>query len=158
MKRGFSLIEMLVVLAIIGIILAIVLASLSASKQKARDDKRVSDIATLRLVLEQYYDLCNQYPPTLTSGASAGCPAGQTLGSLISEIPVTPEGGAYTYTAFGSGAVCRSYHISALMERAGTTILGDDDDLLTAPTGLCSGSNAFVSGQDPRYDVRSRDF
>lgn len=158
MKRGFTLIETLVVMAIIGLILSIVLASLSASKQKARDDKRVSDIATMRLVLEQYYDLCNQYPPTLSSTASAGCPVGQSLGSLITTMPTPPEGGSYTYTAFGTGSVCRSYHLSAPMERAGIELLANDDDLL-APSGeLCTGSAPFVSGADPRYDVRSRDF
>lgn len=158
MKRGFTLIETLVVMSIIGLILSIVLASLSASKQKARDDKRVSDIATMRLVLEQYYDLCNQYPPTINASASAGCPAGQSLGSLIAAMPVPPEGGSYTYTAFGTGTVCRSYHLSAVMERTGVELLENDDDLLVPPGALCTGSGVFVSGADPRYDVRSRDF
>lgn len=158
MRRGFSIIEILVVLSIIALILAIVLASLSASRQKARDDKRVSDIATVRLVLEQYYDLCNQYPPTLTLSASAGCPPGQTLGSLIKDIPTPPEGGAYAYAAFGTGTVCRSYHIGARMERTGLAILAEDDDVLVQPGTLCTGSSSFTSGADPQYDVRSRDF
>jgi prepilin-type N-terminal cleavage/methylation domain-containing protein len=158
MKRGFTLIETLVVMAIIGLILSIVLASLSASKQKARDDKRVSDIATLRLVLEQYYDLCNQYPPTISASASTGCPTGQSLGSLIATLPTPPEGGTYTYTAFGTGTLCRSYHISAAMERGGLEILDSDDDIIVPLGDICTGSAPFVSGADPRYDVRSRDY
>jgi general secretion pathway protein G len=61
-KNGFTLIELLVVLAIIAILTAIVTTNFTTSKSKARDAKRVSDIAQIQLALEMVFDKCNAYP------------------------------------------------------------------------------------------------
>lgn len=56
--RGFTLYEMLVVIAIISILATITYAMLAPSRVKARDVARVADISqlavTLRLYIEQY--------------------------------------------------------------------------------------------------------
>ena len=84
--RGFTLIELLVVIAIIGILSSVVLASLNTARVKARDTRRVSDIKSIQLALEFYYDTVGYYP---TSIAPLVVSSG-TGGSLASE-PKDPQ-------------------------------------------------------------------
>lgn len=95
--RGFTLIELLVVIAIIAILTGIVVSSLTGSKSKARDAKRISDIGNIQLSLELYFDRCKQYPSALSTGIANGCPSGVTLGSFISVVPTDPTSGSYSY-------------------------------------------------------------
>ena len=55
-QAGFTLIELLVVIAIIALLSSVVLASLGSAKTKGRDTKRLTDVKTLQLTLEMYYD------------------------------------------------------------------------------------------------------
>ncbi len=61
-KKGFTLIEILVVISIIGFIAASAMYALNNARVKARDAKRLSDIKILQKALEMYYDDNNLYP------------------------------------------------------------------------------------------------
>lgn len=61
--RGFTLLELLVVVAIIGILTSVVLVSLSSARQKARDSKRVQDFRAVSTALELYRSAHGAYPP-----------------------------------------------------------------------------------------------
>ncbi len=68
-KKGFTLIELLVVIAIIGILSAIGLVSLNGAREKARDSKAKSDLATVRTAMALYYDdNTNAYPGNVAQG------------------------------------------------------------------------------------------
>ena len=68
-KKGFTLIELLVVIAIIGILSAIGLVSLNGAREKARDAKARSDLATVKSGLALFYDDNNSaYPGNVTAG------------------------------------------------------------------------------------------
>jgi prepilin-type N-terminal cleavage/methylation domain-containing protein len=62
MKKGFTIIELLAVIAIIGILSAIVLSSLSTIRAKSRDSKRQADMAQMKLAMELFYDANSRYP------------------------------------------------------------------------------------------------
>ncbi len=48
-QRGFTLVELLVVIAVIGILVSIVFLGLSEARAKSRDKARVSDLKQLEL-------------------------------------------------------------------------------------------------------------
>ena len=68
--RGFTLIEVLVVIAIISLLSSVVFVSLSQARVKARDSKRVQDLVQLRNALELYYSKNGRYPPRVSSGGA----------------------------------------------------------------------------------------
>lgn len=63
-KKGFTLLELLVVIAVIGIFSAIVIASLNNIRSKSRDARRKSDFRQIATALEMYYDQYGGYPAT----------------------------------------------------------------------------------------------
>jgi prepilin-type N-terminal cleavage/methylation domain-containing protein len=54
-QTGFTLLELLVVISIIGILIAISSAAFSTAQKKSRDAKRRGDIKTMQNGFEQYY-------------------------------------------------------------------------------------------------------
>ena len=62
--RGFTLIELLVVISIIIILASVVLNTISTSRAKARDTKRISDLKQIRIALELYRQDHGDYPVT----------------------------------------------------------------------------------------------
>jgi prepilin-type N-terminal cleavage/methylation domain-containing protein len=59
---GLSLIEILVVLAIIGLLVSVVTASFSQSRAQARDKVRMTSLKELQLAIEQYKAQNGVYP------------------------------------------------------------------------------------------------
>jgi len=54
-NESFTLIELLIVIAIIAILSAVIVASTSTSRQKARDARRIQDLNEIKTALEMYY-------------------------------------------------------------------------------------------------------
>lgn len=71
-KRGFTLIEILVVISIIGILSSVVFASLSSARGKARDVRRVAEMRSIATALEAYHLRNGTYPsvPDANSGTA----------------------------------------------------------------------------------------
>lgn len=63
LRGGFTLVEILVSIAIIGFLSSIVIGSLNDSRSKARDAVRLSHISQIQRALEQYYSDNGRYPP-----------------------------------------------------------------------------------------------
>ena len=69
--KGFTLVELLVVVAIIGILATVVVISYSGAQKKARDAKVTSDISAVQQALELYYQDKSGYPGWTTGASEA---------------------------------------------------------------------------------------
>jgi general secretion pathway protein G len=65
MKKGFTLLEVLVAIAIIIIITGFSLVSLESSRKGSRDTRRKADLEQLRSALEMYRADVGQYPSSI---------------------------------------------------------------------------------------------
>ena len=70
-QRGFTLIELMVVITIISLLTSIVLTSLSTARVKTRDSVRIQTVKEVQKALELYYSDNGRYPLTgVTTGVS----------------------------------------------------------------------------------------
>jgi len=113
-KRGFSLIELLIVVAIILIIAAIAVPSLIRARVSANESAAAANTRTIITAEVQYRTTFGVYSPDLTSMGppAGGCPAGtppSTNACLIdfslSDAGTNPKSGyMYTASATNTGA------------------------------------------------------
>jgi type II secretion system protein G len=132
-SKGFTLMEMMLVIFIIGVLSTVVITGLSSSRMKARDDERVADLAQLQLALEMYYNACaRQYPQpngskALVTTASNGCSPGTTFGTFMKKIPKDPKDSTTNYYYQVNANPATSYVLRAQMETSHRTLLTDID-------------------------------
>ncbi|MBM3282806.1 prepilin-type N-terminal cleavage/methylation domain-containing protein [Candidatus Gottesmanbacteria bacterium] len=110
---GFTLLEVLVVIAIIAILITIGIASFSTVQKKGRDSKRKSDLKEVQTALEQYYSVCGyNYPvPTgfYTQGIICSSPS-------IAIMPAPPSDPRVVTPYYCSACNSTSYTICAQLE------------------------------------------
>ena len=87
-NEGFSLVELMVVIAIIGVLSTMAILALDNSRIKSRDVKRVADIKQLSTALELYYNRDGSYPTTLVVGEALKSANG--LITYMSAVPSAP--------------------------------------------------------------------
>lgn len=66
--RGFTLIEILIVIVLIGVLSTIGLETFQSAQKKGRDAQRKSDLSQVQKALELYYNDKNQYPGSNPDG------------------------------------------------------------------------------------------
>ena len=93
-KKAFTLIELLIVVAIIGILASVVLVSLNSGRTKAKAARSVAQLKSVNTALEAYYASEGSYPVTGSTGGNwqGYCSAwGANLG--LNWIPELKEAG-----------------------------------------------------------------
>jgi general secretion pathway protein G len=115
LEEGFTLIEIMVVILILGLLATIVVQSLRGATDKAKRTKAEADISEIKTALDRYY-LDNGYYPTTDQGLPA-------LG-YIEKLPLDPWGTPYFYQSDGNSYVLKSFGADA---KPGGT--GKDEDI-----------------------------
>ncbi|MFC1756927.1 type II secretion system protein [Patescibacteria group bacterium] len=115
--KGFTLIELVVVVAVIAMLSSFVIAFLSDSKTNARDSRREEDILELQNMLNLYATTYQLYPAcaqTVINGNTDCLSSVLVSGEFAVQSPVDPLGGStgacnnsgdhvYCYTSDGFG-------------------------------------------------------
>lgn len=136
LQAGFTIIELLIVIAIIGILATLVLTNFQGAQAKGRDTVRKNDINSIYQKLEEFYNEQGGYPDAaLTTSTFAGIDAGALLdadgttiastftASTTAPTPTVANTGEYAYAGYSNcatpatGATCGKYVLRAYLER-----------------------------------------
>lgn len=126
--KGFSLVELLVVITIIAILSVVAYSAVGGQTGKARDARRQQDLAAIKSALEVYYIENGKYP----ADQSGVLPTDQTdpdfTPKYLEKIPKDPADKDYKYESTNT-----TYQIAATLENEGTAkayVVGNGTDLI----------------------------
>jgi type II secretion system protein G len=145
-KKGFTLVELLIVIALLGFLSVFGLSLFQGSQRRARDSRRKGDLKEITKVLEMYANDASVYPSASVTGEIIGCagtialPVACTWGgswingvTYMQRLPKDPYGTSYCYEVDSNSK--KWYKLYARLESTDDV---DFDDSL-----VCGG----VSGQ-----------
>lgn len=149
LQRGFTLIELVVVIGIIAILAVILIATLNPFEQfhKAQDARRKSDLAQIQKALESYYQDFGRYPATSAdykivsneNGTGVTKDWGSNWSPYMQIIPEDNDGKYYVYNVSADG---QSYWLYASIDR----YLNDLQSCYNLGT---TGNNTYACGNVP---------
>ena len=115
-QDGFTLIEIMVVILIIGLLALMVVPRLRGVADRAKRTKAQADIQELKQALDRYYLDNGSYPTTdqglqaLVTPPTAGrVPSNYEQGGYIEKLPSDPWGNQYFYQSDGSSYALKSF-------------------------------------------------
>jgi prepilin-type N-terminal cleavage/methylation domain-containing protein len=139
--KGFTLFELLTVIAILAILLVGGLTNWMTQSKKAFDAKRKGDLAKIRANLEHYVNDHGCYPTEdLMDSCTSPIFASYNMPTLICD-PETKE--PYLYRLIDTGNPCLGYRIFAILQRK------NDPDIQTLG---CDGAAGCGVPDHPEYN------
>ena len=124
-QAGFTLLELLIVIVIIGILAFLVVPGVITAPQKTRDAQRKADLSVIRNALEAYFNDHNAYPlatttyvPVATNQTIKAALVPTYIKKAIPDDPKAPKRHyVYKCTAVTNGS-CTSFQLEASLENS----------------------------------------
>lgn len=118
-EGGFTLLELLIVIVIIGILALLIIPNITSAPKKARDTQRKTDLRAIQKGLEEYFVSNNVYPGT--SGQADAVLGALTAGTapIMKTVPTDPKNSSpyvYTYAPANGNT---TYTLTACLENGG---------------------------------------
>lgn len=139
-SRGFSLLELLVVIALIGMLAAIVLSVLSGAQRDAKDKRRIADIQQLQKALELYHIDHSGYPKE-SEGFNGNISENElfqaALEPYLSGTPVDPINNDTYFYYYDGSHQCGNNTYAVIFARQMENIQNANYDALLS--GQCQG-------------------
>ncbi|OZS45090.1 type II secretion system protein GspG [Photobacterium sanguinicancri] len=131
-QRGFTLLEVMVVIVILGVLASLVVPNLLGNKEKADQQKVVTDISALEQALDMY-KLDNSVYPTTDQGldalvskpSSSPEPRNYRNGGYIKRLPNDPWGSEYNYVMPGEHGAVDIFSLGADGQEGGEEVNTD---------------------------------
>jgi type II secretion system protein G len=116
-QTGFTIVELLIVIVVIGILAAITIVAFNGVQQRGRDVKRTSDVGQLKKLVEMYKADTGTYPSPCAGGDNIGCSTGNLASLLVpnyaSSIPQDVNAAKPYQYVKGSGTESYAIYIQA---------------------------------------------
>ena len=148
-QSGFTIVELLIVIVVIGILAAITIVAYNSVQTRARDNIRKSDIAQLAKARESFYAVNGNYPMsagwcTQPSGPAYIAAVAAEMAPFISKVPTDPLYGGTHQDYFYRNIADQGYYLHAELEGEDRT----DDGI-----GGCTRTNGLDNEYDYRYPL-----
>jgi type IV pilus assembly protein PilA len=140
-QKGFSLIELLIVVAIILIIAAIAIPNLLRARMSANDSAAAASTRTINTGEVAYFDAYPGigFPAALTTlGGASPCTAGVATGCLIDNYLATN----------GGGAGKSGYNFNATGSAGGASLINNQYYITASPLSAQFGTRSYCSVED----------
>jgi general secretion pathway protein G len=130
-QNGFTLLEVMVVVVILGILASFVVPNLLGNKEQADQQKAITDIVALENALDMYKLDNSVYPTTdqgldaLVSKPSSPEPRNYRDGGYIKRLPNDPWGNDYQYLSPGDNGTIDIFTLGADAQEGGEGVAAD---------------------------------
>ena len=150
-RRGFTLVELLVVITIIAILIALLLPAVQAAREAARSVQCVNQLKQLSLGMHEYHATHQMFPKNAYGGTSFGWSVWQNFSANVMVLPYVEQESLYRLFALApsSGSTFSNYSSGPMRTRLSVFLCPSAKRYPGTGPGTnyawCSGSSVYTA-------------